>query len=59
MDSIRLFLTNPPLNMAETPLQYHRPLVPMGIALLGAIVEDSLTGGAYSEYVGERIAGKR
>jgi hypothetical protein len=54
----KIFLTNPPLNMAETPLQYHRPLVPMGLAYLGAKLEDEFSGGAWSDYVERRTAGR-
>lgn len=54
----KIFLTNPPLNMAETPLQYHRPLAPMGLAYLGAKIEDEFTGGAWSKYVADRTSGK-
>jgi len=42
----RVFLTNPPLRMAEAPLQYHRPLVPLGLGQLGAIVENAVTNNA-------------
>lgn len=52
-----VFLTNPPLNMAETPLQYHRPLVPLGLAYLGAALEDAFTGGRYEEYIRGRLRG--
>lgn len=54
----KLFLTNPPLNMAETPLQYHRPLAPMGLAYLGAMIEDVFTGGAWSRHVTDHAAGR-
>ncbi|MEQ1935453.1 MAG: radical SAM protein, partial [Fimbriimonadaceae bacterium] len=54
----RVFLTTPPLNMAETPLQYHRPLAPLGIAYLGAMLEDRYSGGAWSQYVEKRVQGK-
>jgi Radical SAM superfamily/B12 binding domain len=53
----KVFLTNPPLNMAETPLQYHRPLVPLGLAYLGAMIEEKYSGGAWSRYVNGRING--
>lgn len=53
----KVFLTNPPLNMAETPLQYHRPLVPLGLAYLGAALEDEFSGGAWSQYVADRLRG--
>lgn len=43
--------------MAETPLEYHRPLVPLGLAYLGAILEDAFTQGRWEEYVRGRIAG--
>ena len=46
-----LVLSTGPLNMAETPLQYHRPLPPIGILQLAAVVEDATTGGAWSEHV--------
>lgn len=52
----KIFLTNPPLNMAETPLQYHRPLAPMGLAYLGAKLEDEFTGGAWSRHVRKSAA---
>lgn len=54
---IRVFLTNPPLNMAETPIEYHRPLIPMGIAYLGAVLEREFSGGAYEDYVSMRLRG--
>ena len=53
----RVFLTNPPLNMAETPLQYHRPLVPLGLAYLGAMLEQAFSGGAYEDSVSARLRG--
>lgn len=53
----RVFLTNPPLNMAETPLQYHRPMVPLGLGYLGAILEDAFAEGRWSQYVRDRLAG--
>lgn len=45
--------------MAETPLQYHRPLVPLGLAYLGAILEQAFSEGAYDEYVSARLRGGR
>lgn len=54
----KVFLTNPPLNMAETPLQYHRPLAPMGLAYLGAMLEDNFSGGAWSSHVKDHAAGR-
>ena len=59
MLNVKVFLTNPPLNMAETPLQYHRPLVPLGLGHLGGMIEDASTDGAWSRYVAERAAGTR
>src|ERR1035441_1357914 len=47
----RLFLTNPPLNMADGNLQYHRPLVPLGLGYLGGVVENAFSGGALEEFV--------
>lgn len=47
----KVFLTNPPLNMAETPLQYHRPLVPLGLAYLGAMLEEHYSYGSWSRFV--------
>lgn len=43
--------------MAETPLQYHRPLAPMGLAYLGAALEDRATGGAWSRHVADVALG--
>lgn len=54
---MKVFLTNPPLNMAETPLEYHRPLAPLGIAYLGAVLEDRATGGAWSRHVADVASG--
>lgn len=54
----KVFLTNPPLNMAETPLQYHRPLAPLGLAYLGGLLEDRVTNGGWSRYVGDVAAGR-
>lgn len=54
---MKVFLTNPPLNMAETPLQYHRPLVPMGLAYLGAMIEDRFTEGAWSKHFDRQAKG--
>jgi hypothetical protein len=53
----KVFLTNPPLNMAETPLQYHRPLVPLGIGYLGGMIEDKYSDGEWSRYVARRARG--
>lgn len=48
---IRFFLTNPPLNMAEAPLNYHRPLIPLGLGYLGGVVENAFSGGALERFV--------
>jgi Radical SAM superfamily len=55
----RILLTNPPLNMAETPLQYHRPLAPLGLAYIGAMLENAVSGGAWGEYVEARVNDRR
>jgi len=47
----KVFLTNPPLNMAEAPLNYHRPLVPLGLGYLGGVLENAFSGGALEEFV--------
>jgi len=54
----KVFLTNPPLNMAETPLQYHRPMVPLGLGYLGGALEDHFTDGKWSEYFFDRVSKK-
>lgn len=41
--------------MAETPLQYHRPLIPMGLAYLGSMIEEEYTGGGWEDYVQTRL----
>lgn len=44
-----LVLTTGQLNLAETPLKYHRPLPPNGLAQLGGCVEDAVSDGRWSE----------
>lgn len=55
---MKVFLTNPPLNMAETPLQYHRPLIPLGLAYLGAMLEDKFSEGAWSRHFARQASGE-
>ncbi len=45
--------------MAETPLQYHRPLVPLGLGYLGAVLEQHYSDGRWEEYVRDRLAARR
>lgn len=56
---MKIAFVTPALNMAETPLQYHRPLIPMGPALLAALVEDAVTEGRWSAYVSGRLRGEK
>ena len=56
MDRARVYLTTTPLSMAETPLKYHPPMVPMGLAYLAAALEREFTNGAYDETTSSRAS---